>query len=137
MSITRRYRICPWADLRFEPPRELYGIETQAAKGERWVKVASPSAEHLECLLFPTRSEAIRWMRHRRLDDYERSLQEAVLERVRERFNLELQGDLENGVKSLNEEAAARFHKEHPGLSAFWAWLESDQPLQPPTNHDQ
>jgi hypothetical protein len=34
-----------------------------------------------------------------------------------------VQSDLENGVKSLNEQAAAKWRKEYPEIAKFGAWL--------------
>jgi hypothetical protein len=34
-----------------------------------------------------------------------------------------VQSDLENGVKCLNEQAAAKWRKEYPEIAKFGAWL--------------
>jgi transposase-like protein len=34
-----------------------------------------------------------------------------------------VQSDLENGVKSLNEQAAAKWRKEYPEIAKFGGWL--------------
>jgi hypothetical protein len=34
-----------------------------------------------------------------------------------------VQSDLENGVKSLNEQAATKWRKEYPEIAKFGAWL--------------
>lgn len=36
-----------------------------------------------------------------------------------------VQGDLENGVKSLNEQAALKWRKEYPSMASFGEWLEA------------
>jgi len=36
-----------------------------------------------------------------------------------------VQGDLENGVKSLNEQAALKWRKEYPSMASFGEWLET------------
>ena len=48
---------------------------------------------------------------------------EAEREAIRDAFWMSLQSDLENGVKSLNEKAAAEYHKNYPGLVGFSKWL--------------
>ena len=36
-----------------------------------------------------------------------------------------VQADLENGVKSLNEQAAIKWRKEYPSMATFGEWLEA------------
>jgi hypothetical protein len=36
-----------------------------------------------------------------------------------------VQGDLENGVKCLNEQAAIKWRKEYPSMATFGEWLEA------------
>ena len=36
-----------------------------------------------------------------------------------------VQGDLENGVKCLNEQASTRWRKEYPSMATFGEWLEA------------
>lgn len=36
-----------------------------------------------------------------------------------------VQSDLENGVKSLNERASEKWHKEYPAISGFGAFLRA------------
>ena len=47
----------------------------------------------------------------------------AEREVIEDEFWMSLQSDLENGVKSLNEKAAADYQKNYPGLMAFTVWL--------------
>ena len=48
----------------------------------------------------------------------------AECEAIQDEFWLSLQSDLEHGVKSLNEKAAADYQKNYPGLVGFAKWLE-------------
>ena len=36
-----------------------------------------------------------------------------------------VQGDLENGVKCLNEQATTKWRKEYPSMATFGEWLEA------------
>jgi hypothetical protein len=36
-----------------------------------------------------------------------------------------VQADLENGVKSLNEQAAIKWRQEYPSMATFGEWLEA------------
>ena len=36
-----------------------------------------------------------------------------------------VQGDLENGVKCLNEQAATKWKKEYPSMATFGEWLKA------------
>ena len=36
-----------------------------------------------------------------------------------------VQGDLENGVKCLNEQAARKWQNEYPSMASFGNWLET------------
>jgi hypothetical protein len=47
----------------------------------------------------------------------------AEREAIADEFWMSLQSDLEHGVKSLNEKAAADYQKNYPGLRAFTVWL--------------
>ena len=38
-----------------------------------------------------------------------------------------VQSDLENGVKSLNERASEKWHKEYPAISGFGAFLRAKE----------
>jgi ABC-type phosphonate transport system ATPase subunit len=44
-------------------------------------------------------------------------------EAIMEEWWMCVQSDLENGVKSLNEQAAAKWRKEYPEIAKFGAWL--------------
>ena len=44
-------------------------------------------------------------------------------EAIKEEWWMCVQSDLEHGVKSLNEQAAAKWHKEYPEIAKFGAWL--------------
>lgn len=39
-----------------------------------------------------------------------------------------VQSDLENGVKSLNERAAEKGHKEYPAIAGFSGFIEARKP---------
>ena len=39
-----------------------------------------------------------------------------------------VQSDLENGVKSLNERAAKKWHKEYPAIAGFSGFIEAKKP---------
>ena len=47
----------------------------------------------------------------------------AEREAISDEYAARLQGDLENGVRWLNEVAASEFHKKYPQLASFNAWL--------------
>jgi hypothetical protein len=47
----------------------------------------------------------------------------AEREAISDEYAARLQGDLENGVRRLNEAAASEFHKKYPQLASFNAWL--------------
>jgi hypothetical protein len=47
----------------------------------------------------------------------------AEREAISDEYAARLQGDLENGVRRLNEAAASEFHKKYPQLAGFNAWL--------------
>jgi hypothetical protein len=44
-------------------------------------------------------------------------------EAIKDEWWMCVQSDLENGVKSLNEQAAAKWRKEYPEITKFGAWL--------------
>lgn len=44
-------------------------------------------------------------------------------EAISDEYAARLQGDLENGVRWLNEKAASEFHKKYPQLANFNEWL--------------
>ena len=44
-------------------------------------------------------------------------------EAVKDEWWMCVQSDLENGVKSLNEQAATKWRKEYPEIAKFGAWL--------------
>ena len=44
-------------------------------------------------------------------------------EAIKDEWWMCVQSDLENGVKSLNEQAAAKWRKEYPEIAKFGAWL--------------
>jgi len=44
-------------------------------------------------------------------------------EAISDEYAARLQGDLENGVRWLNEAAASEFRKKYPQLASFNAWL--------------
>lgn len=65
-------------------------------------------------------------------DDLERFFQaaynagvEAECETIMDEWWMCVQSDLENGVKSLNENAAEKWRKEYPEISEFGAFLNS------------
>jgi len=47
----------------------------------------------------------------------------AEREAISDEYAARLQGDLENGVRWLNEAAASEFHKKYPQLGSFNVWL--------------
>ena len=47
----------------------------------------------------------------------------AEREAISDEYAARLQGDLENGVRRLNEAAASEFHKKYPQLASFNEWL--------------
>jgi len=47
----------------------------------------------------------------------------AEREEISDEYAARLQGDLENGVRRLNEAAASEFNKKYPQLAGFNAWL--------------
>jgi transposase-like protein len=44
-------------------------------------------------------------------------------EAIKDEWWMCVQSDLENGVKSLNEQAAIKWRKEYPEIAKFGAWL--------------
>ena len=44
-------------------------------------------------------------------------------EAIKDEWWMCVQSDLENGVKSLNEQATAKWRKEYPEIAKFGAWL--------------
>jgi hypothetical protein len=44
-------------------------------------------------------------------------------EAIKDEWWMCVQSDLENGVKSLNEQAATKWRKEYPEIAKFGAWL--------------
>jgi len=44
-------------------------------------------------------------------------------EAIKDEWWMCVQSDLEHGVKSLNEQAAAKWRKEYPEIAKFGAWL--------------
>jgi hypothetical protein len=46
-------------------------------------------------------------------------------EAISDEYSSRLQGDLEHGVKWLNEAAGEEFTKKYPELSAFLKWLDA------------
>ena len=44
-------------------------------------------------------------------------------EQIKDEWWMCVQSDLENGVKSLNEQAATKWRKEYPEIAKFGAWL--------------
>ncbi len=49
----------------------------------------------------------------------------AEREAISDEYSSRLQGDLEHGVKWLNEAASEEFTKKYPELSAFLQWLDA------------
>ena len=49
----------------------------------------------------------------------------AEREEISDEYSSRLQGDLEHGVKWLNEAASEEFTKKYPELSAFLKWLDA------------
>jgi hypothetical protein len=49
----------------------------------------------------------------------------AEREAISDEYSSRLQGDLEHGVKWLNEAASEEFTKKYPELSAFLKWLDA------------
>jgi len=49
----------------------------------------------------------------------------AEREAISDEYASRLQGDLEHGVKWLNEAASEEFTKKYPELSAFLQWLDA------------
>lgn len=47
----------------------------------------------------------------------------AEREAISDEYAARLQGDLENGVRWLNEKTASEFHKKYPQLASFNEWL--------------
>jgi hypothetical protein len=45
-------------------------------------------------------------------------------EAIKDEWWMCVQSDLENGVKSLNEQAATKWRKEYPEIAKFGAWLK-------------
>ena len=48
---------------------------------------------------------------------------EAEREAINQEWSMCVQSDLEHGVKSLSENAAAKWNKEYPEIAKFGAWL--------------
>jgi hypothetical protein len=46
-------------------------------------------------------------------------------EAIKDEWWMCVQSDLENGVKSLNEQAATKWLKEYPEIAKFGAWLNA------------
>jgi hypothetical protein len=46
-------------------------------------------------------------------------------EQIEDEWQMCVQSDLENGVKSLNEQAATKWRKEYPEIAKFGAWLNA------------
>jgi hypothetical protein len=44
-------------------------------------------------------------------------------EQIKDEWWMCVQSDLENGVKSMNEQAATKWRKEYPEIAKFGAWL--------------
>jgi hypothetical protein len=44
-------------------------------------------------------------------------------EAIKDEWWMCVQSDLENGVKSFNEQAATKWRKEYPEIAKFGAWL--------------
>jgi hypothetical protein len=44
-------------------------------------------------------------------------------EAIKDEWWMCVQSDLENGAKSLNEQAAAKWRKDYPEIAKFGAWL--------------
>ena len=54
----------------------------------------------------------------------------AALEHVQDEYWMCLQSDLENGVKSLNEEATLKFRHSYRQLAGFGEWLDKQKEPQ-------
>jgi hypothetical protein len=46
-------------------------------------------------------------------------------EAIKDEWWMCVQSDLENGVKSLNEQAATKWREEYPEIAKFGAWLNA------------
>jgi transposase-like protein len=46
-------------------------------------------------------------------------------EAIKDEWWMCVQSDLENGVKSLNEQAATKWREEYPKIAKFGAWLNA------------
>jgi hypothetical protein len=60
-----------------------------------------------------------------RLERFAALVAAAEREAISDEYSSRLQGDLEHGVKWLNEAASEEFTKKYPELSAFLKWLDA------------
>ena len=58
-----------------------------------------------------------------RLERFEALVRADEREAIKDEWWMCVQSDLEHGVKSLNEQAAAKWRKEYPEIAKFGAWL--------------
>jgi hypothetical protein len=58
-----------------------------------------------------------------KLKQIERLTRADEREAIKDEWWMCVQSDLENGVKSLNEQAATKWRKEYPEIAKFGAWL--------------
>ena len=59
------------------------------------------------------------------LKELEWQIKEREREAILDEWCMCVQSDLENGVKSLNERAAEKWHKEYPAISGFHAAIRA------------
>lgn len=62
-------------------------------------------------------------LEHGELERFAAIVAAAEREAISDEYAARLQGDLENGVRRLNEAAASEFHKKYPQLASFNEWL--------------
>ena len=62
----------------------------------------------------------IRW---KDLKAFEALVRADEREAIKDEWWMCVQSDLENGVRSLHEQAAAKWRKEYPEIAKFGAWL--------------
>jgi transposase-like protein len=65
------------------------------------------------------------WLDDEKLKAFEALVRADEQEAIKDEWWMCVQSDLENGVKSLNEQAATKWRKEYPEIAKFGAWLNA------------
>ena len=92
------------------------------------VGLGSPALEKFERLIAMARADERKIVMNEPLTKemwqrFEDEIRADEREAIKDEWWMCVQSDLENGVKSLNEQAATKWRKEYPEIAKFGAWL--------------